>query len=136
MGKIERPLGVSILAIYYGFGGVVTMIAGIFATIIISTFYGIETPLRIITFAISGSSTDIMLGTGIGIAIFMLGIVDLIICYGLWNLKSWALWLTIILQVLGMIVTFALSQFSWGSAGCIIPIIIVWYLDSKRELFE
>jgi uncharacterized membrane protein (DUF2068 family) len=70
----SRPLGVTIIAIIVAIVGIFDIIAGILELVIL-----------------------------IGIVPLILGILALILAAGLWNLRSWAFWATVILAIINII---------------------------------
>ncbi|HEV2582531.1 MAG TPA: hypothetical protein VGT44_16860 [Ktedonobacteraceae bacterium] len=74
MANRTRPLGVTIIAILVAIVGIFDVIVGILGLVIL-----------------------------IGIIPLILGILALILAAGLWNLRTWAFWATVILAVLNII---------------------------------
>lgn len=75
---------------------------------------------------------------------FVLGILGLVAAAGLWLLKKWSIWLTIVVSVLGILsaapgVAFAPNaalQFS-AAAGVVVPVLIIVLvvLPGSRQAF-
>jgi len=97
----ERPLGVTILALLQIIGGILSLIGG-------SIFF-------IIPF----------IGWIIGGIIVILALLDLVIGWGLWSMKSWAWMAAIILNIISLII--AIPTFDYISI--IIALIIILYLQ-------
>jgi len=97
----ERPLGVTILALLQIIGGLLSLIGG-------SIFF-------IIPF----------FGWIIGGIIVILALLDLVIGWGLWSMKSWAWMAAIILNIISLII--AIPSFDYISI--IIALIIILYLQ-------
>lgn len=62
----------------------------------------------------------------IGVVTLLLGIIGLIVTYGMWTGKGWAWWLTIILSIITII--FNALSLPTGIVGIIIYLVIVIYL--------
>ncbi len=97
----DRPLGVTILALLQIIGGLFSLIGG-------SIFF-------IIPF----------IGWIIGGIIVILALLDLVIGWGLWSMKSWAWMAAIILNIISLII--AIPSFDYISI--IISLIIILYLQ-------
>ena len=106
----SRPIGITIIAIIVAILGILSIIGGI-----------------------------LLLGSSVtaGVIDIILGILQLILAWGLWTLQRWAFWATVILEVLTIID----GIFAWttGSAGpgivaIIIAIIILIYLFADRNV--
>ena len=61
----------------------------------------------------------------IGAVILLLGVVDLIVGYGLWSLKSWAWMVALIVNIINLI----LNAVQFNILGAVINIIIILYLQ-------
>ena len=118
----KRPLGITIIAILLFISAVIEIIGGI------SSVRG-TTP--------TGTVSDVLLGW-FPLAI---GVIALILAWGLWTLKSWAYWGTLIAEIVLILVHFfgflglprthsALAVISGG----IVSIIIVLYLLIDRNV--
>jgi Predicted membrane protein (DUF2127) len=110
----KRPLGITIIAILLFISAVIAIIGGFFA------FIG--TTL--------GSPLDGLLLGWIPLAI---GVITFIVAWGLWTLKPWAYWVTLIVEIISIV----LNLFNLGRpehsvlgviSGGIISLIIVIYL--------
>ncbi len=93
----KRPLGITIIAILLFIQAVIEIIFGIFV------FVGST---------IASPAAGLLLGW-IPLAI---GIISFIVAWGLWTLKPWAYWVTLILEIINII------------SGGLVSIIIVIYL--------
>ena len=109
----RRPLGITIIAILLFIQAIVEIVGGIFS------FLGniIHNPLS---------------GLLVGWVPLAIGVLVLILAWGLWTLKPWAYWATLILEIVNIVLhLFGFSQthslFAIISGG-IISIIIVIYL--------
>ena len=115
----RRPLGISIIAIILFIQAVFEIVVGIFS------FLG-----RLITNPLAG-----LLVGWIPMAI---GVLLLILAWGLWTLKPWAYWVTLVLEIVNIVLHFlgyqqAHSLFAIISGG-IISIIVVIYLLVDRNV--
>ncbi|MDH4215060.1 MAG: hypothetical protein OEV85_14180 [Candidatus Thorarchaeota archaeon] len=102
-----RPLGVSILAVLNILGGIFQVFTGYLA-VMAAMLFG---PLGFL-FAIIG-----------GVLLF-LGLISIIIGWGLWALKSWAWMIALIVNFINLI----LNVFSAGWISAIINLIVIVYL--------
>ena len=114
----SRPIGVSILAILVVLGGVLFFLAGI-AVLLFSA-----------AFALGGFGVFGLAGSVLGGALLMLGIIWLAVGLGLWNLRSWAWWLAVIVMVLTIVGGIS------APATIVIPAIILIYLLVVRNHFH
>lgn len=99
-----RPLGITIIAIIAAIYGIVGIIGGIL-------FLG--------TIAMTGAIT------------LILGILELVLAWGLWTLQSWAFWTAVVIEVLSLInAIFTLTQrgVAEGVLGIVIALGILIYL--------
>lgn len=102
----QRPIGVTIIALLAILGGIAFLVSGLLTLLI---------PL-----------IGIFLGSGL----FILGLAYFLMAYGLWNGKSWAWTLTLILSGIGIII--GIGSIVVGNVGSIfhtiINAIIIYYL--------
>ena len=112
----KRPLGITIIAILLFITAVIDIIGGLFG---------------IIGTRPSGSFNDIL----VDYFPLIMGVIELVLAWGLWTLKPWAYWATLIVEILNILIHFfgflglprthsALAVISGG----VISIIIVIYL--------
>ena len=103
-----RPLGVTIIAILVAIGGILEIIGGIL--LLSSPFFGLFT--------------------------IILGVLALILAWGLWTLQSWAFWATIILEVISAIENLvSLIRGNGGSViGLIVAVVIIAYMLYDRNV--
>ena len=103
----QRPLGVTIIALLAILGGIAFLVVGL--TLIFIPVVGIF----------------------IGSGLFILGLAYFLVAYGLWNERSWAWTLTLILSGIGIIV--GIGSIIVGNIGSIIHTIInaiiIYYLS-------
>jgi hypothetical protein len=118
----KRPLGITIIAILLFISAVIEILGGITSVI------GAP-PTRTIS--------DVLLGW----FPLILGIIELVLAWGLWTLKPWAYWGTLVVEILIILNHFfgflslprthsALAVISGG----IVSIIIVIYLLADRDV--
>ena len=115
----KRPLGITIIAILLFIQAVIEIVFGIFV------FVGST---------IASPAAGLLLGW-IPLAI---GIISFIVAWGLWTLKPWAYWVTLILEIVNIVLHFL----GYGQthsilaiiSGGIISIIIVIYLLVDRNV--
>jgi hypothetical protein len=118
----RRPFGITILAILMFISAVIEIIGGLTSVI------G-NTP--------TGTASDVLLGW----FPLVLGVITLILAWGLWTLKPWAYWGTLVVEIVNILIHFfgflglpkthsALAVISGG----VISIIIVIYLLVDRNV--
>jgi uncharacterized membrane protein (DUF2068 family) len=109
----RRPLGITIIAIIVAIYGILSIIGGI---------------------ALLGASP-----TAAIIAI-IIGVLQLILAWGLWTLQRWAFWATVIIEVLAVIngILALVGHSTVGPApgiiGIIIALIVLIYLFADRNV--
>lgn len=119
MAKTNRPTGIAVLAILYILGGIATIILGLAAGTILTAFLG----------------ASILGGLASVFAAFfvILGLICLVVGYGLWKGMKWAWWLTVILSALGILfglISLLGSPIS-GVISIIVDAIIIYYMTRK-----
>jgi hypothetical protein len=118
----KRPLGITIIAILLFISAVIEIIGGI------SSVLG--GPL-------TGTISDVLLGW----FPLAMGVIEFVLAWGLWTLKPWAYWGTLIVEIVNILIHFfgflglprthsALAVVSGG----IISILIVLYLLVDRNV--
>jgi len=118
----KRPLGITIIAILLFISAVIEIIGGI------SSVIG-NTP--------TGTMSDVLLGW----FPLAMGVIELVLAWGLWTLKPWAYWGTLVVEIVNILIHFfgflglprthsALAVISGG----IVSIIIVIYLLADRNV--
>ena len=118
----RRPFGITIISILMFISAVIEIIGGLTSVI------G-NTP--------TGTASDVLLGW----FPLVLGVVTLILAWGLWTVKTWAYWGTLVVEILNILIHFfgflglpkthsALAVISGG----VISIIIVIYLLVDRHV--
>ena len=116
----RRPLGVTIIAILMFIQAIVQIIFGL------SVFF-------------TTTALEPMTGLVVGWIPLAFGILILVLAWGLWTLKSWAYWTTLVLEGLNILLN--LSQLSQSNhsifgilSGGLLSIIIVIYLLVDRNV--
>ena len=119
--KRKRPQGVTLLAIYRFFVGVVALfLAGV---VLLATvpmlFVMIDAVGAVVVFVVLGMA---------GFAVFVYAALSLAVGWGLLEMQPWARWVALVLAVLG------LFDFPTGTA---IGVLTIWYLtqDSLAQQF-
>ena len=102
----ERPLGVTILALLE----IIVGALGLFGAITVITF---------------GSILFGAFGLILGVIVLFLALIDLIVGWGLWTLKSWAWMVALIVNIINLI----LNGVQLNLLGAIINLIIIIYLQ-------
>jgi uncharacterized membrane protein (DUF2068 family) len=125
----RRPLGVTIIAVLDIIVGLLVLIGAILG------FLGLGLAGERIPGAI-----DAIAGVALGVAV-IIGIAQLVVGWGLWTLKRWAFWTTVVLEIL----TIADHLFAWLAhhisivsliGNIVIPVIIIVYLFADRNVRE
>ncbi len=122
-GSVNRPTGVTILAILAFIGGALQLATGV-AAIVGGGLVG----------GIIGGTEGAAVGGLVaisGLFLLVLGIVALLAGFGLWQLAGWAWLLTIAWAVLGLIsaaLTLLGGDIGGAIISAIIPAIVIWYL--------
>lgn len=122
-----RPLGVTILAIL-GFIGSV----GCFALAALFAILGQIIPASELEHAAPFFTLLLAVGS---IVFVVLGVVGIVISYGLWKGAGWAWWIYVILLAIGIVSSlFSLPQ---GIIGIVINGIVIYYLTRPhvKEFF-
>ena len=118
----KRPFGITIIAILLFISAVIEIIGGL------SSVIG-TTP--------TGTMSDVLLGW----FPLAMGVIELVLAWGLWTLKPWAYWGTLLVEIVNILIHFfgflglprthsALAVISGG----IVSIIIVIYLLVDRRV--
>jgi len=119
----ERPFGVVILAILQvlgalgllGLGGLLVAGAG---------FIGLAAITEIPELA--GVITGILVA--VGAFMLLLGIISLVVAWGLWTRQGWAWTVCLILTIISLILSIPGALAGVGIIGIIIDIVIIYYL--------
>ena len=115
---VDRPLGVTIICILSWIGAIALIAIG--ALMVLG---GLFIPLLAV----------------VGAVFLVIGIVSFLVTFALWNLKMWAWWIIVILNVISIVSGIG-SAVAYGDFspifGIIIPVIIVIYLWTVRDHFR
>jgi hypothetical protein len=115
----DRPLGVTIICVLQFIGAIILIALG---------------ALLVLGGLLLGPLLAV-----IGAVFLVLGLISFFVTFGLWKLKSWAFWITIIINIIE-IVTGIGSAVAAGDYspifGIIIPLIVVIYLFTVRDHFR
>lgn len=109
-----RPTGVTVLSILFALESLLFIIGGIGA-MGLGAFFG---PI--------GAGLGIIVG---GILVLM-GLIGLLVTWGLWTGRGWARIIAIVLSILGLLTTVlgAIALETLSIIGLLINIVILWYL--------
>jgi len=107
---MQRPMGVTILAVLAAIGGVLAIFGGL-ALMAVSGVSDLVVP------GLSG-----LLGI-LGIVTLVVGVGDLVFAYGAWGLKPWAWMLGIALEVVGIVVD--ILEFRGSTVGTTVISILI-----------
>src|SRR5947209_10813131 len=124
----RRPLGVSIISIILAIQGIFELLLGIFAVLaIFAAGHAISGSGHTTT----GTVVDVLGGTLGGISL-VIGILTLIFAIGLWTLKRWAFWLTVIIEFISLVrhaLEFTHPTTSTVNIllGMVIPVVVLLY---------
>ena len=117
---MQRPMGVTILAVLAAIGGVLAVLAGL-------VLVGLSSSVAAADMALPLSGVVAILG----IVSIVVGIGDLAFAYGAWGLKPWAWMLGIVLEVVGIAVNLLEFRSATASSTIISVVIagaIIYYL--------
>lgn len=109
---MQRPMGVTILAVLAAIGGVLGILAGL-------VLVGLSSSVAAADMALPLSGAVAILG----IVSIVIGIGDLAFAYGAWGLKPWAWMLGIVLEAVGIAVD--LLEFRSATATSTIVSVVI-----------
>ena len=120
-----RPLGITIIAAFLGISALLALVVLILGLNRVSTLGLGE--------GMTASTSIALLGA------IILGFFEVALAWGLWTLRPWAYWTTIIVEairvILGLYVVLILQKaIISGILSLIIPIIILVYLVADRNV--
>lgn len=115
---MQRPMGVTILAILAIIGGVISLLGGL-ALFFISSFVGASGVGTLGGSLVSG------IVAAFGAVLIIIALIEFAGAYGFWTGKGWAWWLGIIVAVLDLI---SIINFPTGIISFLIGIVIIYYL--------
>jgi len=117
---MQRPLGVTILAILAAIGGVLGILAGL-------VLVGLSSAVAAADMVLPLSGAVAILG----IITIVVSLGDLAFAYGAWGLKPWAWMLGIVLEAIGIVVNLAEWRSATASSTVVSIVIagaIIYYL--------
>ena len=126
----SRPLGVAILSVLSIIGGIIYVVGGVvlfsLGGFLISFFLieGNVSSMNGIPFTFMGLLQGLMMV--VSIIVIIIGIMAILVGYGLWTGKEWARILTIVFSIFGII--FGIFTLPTGIIVILIDVIIIWYL--------
>jgi uncharacterized membrane protein (DUF2068 family) len=126
----ERPLGITIIAAVLGISALLALVLLILGLTHISML-GISDQMS--------PTVSIVLEIAL-----MVGFFEVAVAWGLWTLKPWAFWTTVIVEAIRFIIAlytvfFLQRVFISGISGLILPLIVLIYLfasDRVRAAFR
>jgi hypothetical protein len=113
----NRPTGVTILAILEALGAIYFLFIGV------TEFLGTATIRSLAYFGISHGIFT-LIPRIIGTALLILGLVSIVLAWGLWIGKGWVRMIALVFAILGIII----NLMSFHVIGIIIDAVIVYYL--------
>jgi len=96
----RRPLGVSIIAVLVAIQGIFFLILGILALVAVIVAAN-SAGTTVNGYAITGATVSAIAGVLAGIFL-VVGLVSLLFAWGLWTLKRWAFWATVIIEIISL----------------------------------
>jgi uncharacterized membrane protein (DUF2068 family) len=70
----------------------------------------------------------------LGIIAVVLGILTLVLAWGLWTLQPWAFWSTIILEAINAVENLLNIRYGGSIIGLLIPVVIIAYMLLDRNV--
>ena len=133
----RRPLGVSIIAVLVAIQGIFFLILGILALVAVIVAAN-SAGTTVNGYAITGATLSIVAGVLAGVFL-VVGLVSLLFAWGLWTLKRWAFWATVIIEIISLlnsVLAFTQPHANFWSAvvGMIIPIVILVYFFADANV--
>ncbi|HKV59950.1 MAG TPA: hypothetical protein VJO32_16795 [Ktedonobacteraceae bacterium] len=127
----RRPLGVSILAVLEGLQGVGFLIMGLLALVAVIVAASSSGTTTVEGFTITGAVVSVVAGVLAGVFL-LLGFLSFLFTWGLWTLRRWAFWATVIIEVISLansVVALTQANANIGVivGGMIFPIVILLY---------
>ncbi len=117
----KRPVGLVLISIYTAVSGLLSILAGVLGLFVSQ----LEVPVWVTVFSV---------------LLFLSGILELAVCYGLWSIQKWGLKLAIVVYIvsipLGIIAMFT-GERTTGNVllqliGIVIAIVVLRYLFKPR----
>ncbi len=131
----RRPLGVTIISVVLAIEGIFELIVG--AALIIGIF-ALGHTVTVHGHTTTGTLIDVAGGVLGGISL-VIGLLTLIFAIGLWMLKRWAFWLTVIIEIISIIrhaLGFVQPNHNTVTIiiGLILPVVILLYFLLDRDV--
>ena len=126
--KPMRPVGVTVISILAGVLGALVLLLGIFAlaaSAIIADLIETYAPMTALPATLLAGIIAVA-----GVVFAVVGILHLVVAYGIWVGAGWAWWLSIVLAILGAIG--GLLSFPNGIIATIIYALIIWYFMQRQ----
>lgn len=125
---MERPTGVTVIAILVIIGAILGILIGIFDTGLFGNAF------------IKTHEEALISGTVASLTILIIGVIQLIVGFGLWNLSSWAWMVAVVVMVvrlIGDVLMFFQGRHAEGIVGGLIALVVLWYLfkDDVKQAF-
>jgi len=125
----KRPLGIRIMVALLGIQGLLELLIGIFAIVAVVS---LGRTITVHGHTITGTVVDVI-GWVLGGSALIVGVITLILAFGLWTLKLWAYWTAVVIMaitLLRQVIEFIKPHDSAIAIviGMIIPILILIYL--------
>ena len=117
MSSKNRPTGVTILTILEALGAIYFLLIGF------TEFFATATIRSLAYFGIA-HSVFTLIPRIIGTALLILGLVSIVLAWGLWIGKGWVRMIALVFAILGIII----NLMSFHVIGIIIDAVIVYYL--------
>ena len=127
----RRPLGVSIIAVLVAIQGIFFLILGILALVAVIVAAN-SAGTTVNGYAITGATLSIVAGVLAGVFL-VVGLVSLLFAWGLWTLKRWAFWATLLIEFLNIIAGVLLltrpkALYSAGAGQIALSLIIAFFV--------
>ncbi len=125
----KRPLGVTIIAVLMGIGGILDILGSI---LVLVGIFAIGRTIIVHGHSTTGHVVD-TLGIILAIVPLIIGVLMFIFAAGLWLLKRWAFWLTVIIELISLLRhVFEFTQATHPPValivlGMLIPIAVLLY---------
>lgn len=118
---MDRPVGVTVLAILQFISSGFSLLVGLLMLLFgnqVATFLATDPDFQELFTTLSETEMGGVL-VGVGGAVTVFALINFAIAVGLWQLRTWAWWLTIILGVLGLVIN-VLQLLDPGGRGFVI----------------
>ena len=99
----RRPLGVSIIAILEAIEGIFFLVLAILALVAVIAAANSAGATIVNGYTITGAVVSAVAGVLAGVFL-VVGLLSLLFAWGLWTLKRWAFWVTVVISAIDLIV--------------------------------